>query len=390
MTTYGLDTQFKIYASGLMGAKSSLPVSFSDWEQAARSVLADGPFGYVAGGAGAEDTMKANRDAFSGYAIRPRMLNDVSDRDLTTTILGQPFSIPMALAPIGVQSIIHPDAERAPARAAADLDVPFILSTVSSVSIEDIAKEMNHATRWFQLYPGKDPEVIDSMIARAQQSGYSAIVVTVDTTMLAWRELDLKNAYLPFLQGEGIANYVSDPVFISRLKESPKVNPSAAIEQFLKIYVNPGFTWADLKQLRDKVTLPMFIKGITHPDDAKRALEIGMDGIIVSNHGGRQVDGAISALSGLVEIRKVVQDDVPLLFDSGIRHAADIVKALALGAKAVLLGRPYAYAMATAGEQGVHRLLTHLRAELDLQLSLAGVRSVADINESHITSISPR
>ncbi|MCY0894067.1 MAG: alpha-hydroxy-acid oxidizing protein [Acidibacillus sp.] len=390
MTTYGLDTQFKIYASGLMGANSSLPVSFSDWEQAARSVLADGPFGYVAGGAGAEDTMKANRDAFSGYAIRPRMLNDVSDRDLTTTILGQPFSIPLALAPIGVQSIIHPDAERAPARAAADLDVPFILSTVSSVSIEDIAKEMNHATRWFQLYPGKDPEVIDSMIARAQQSGYSAIVVTVDTTMLAWRELDLKNAYLPFLQGEGIANYVSDPVFISRLKESPKVNPSAAIEQFLKIYVNPGFTWADLKQLRDKVTLPMFIKGITHPDDAKRALEIGMDGIIVSNHGGRQVDGAISALSGLVEIRKVVQDDVPLLFDSGIRHAADIVKALALGAKAVLLGRPYAYAMATAGEQGVHRLLTHLRAELDLQLSLAGVRSVADINESHITSISPR
>lgn len=390
MTTYGLDAQLKIYASGLMGAKSSLPVSFSDWEQAARSVLADGPFGYVAGGAGAEDTMTANRDAFSGYAIRPRMLNDVSDRDLTTTILGQPFSIPMALAPIGVQSIIHPDAERAPARAAANLDVPFILSTVSSVSIEDIAKEMNHATRWFQLYPGKDPEVIDSMIARAQQSGYSAIVVTVDTTMLAWRELDLKNAYLPFLQGEGIANYVSDPVFISRLKESPKVNPSAAIEQFLKIYVNPGFTWADLKQLRDKVTLPMFIKGITHPDDAKRALEIGMDGIIVSNHGGRQVDGAISALSGLVEIRKVVQDDVPLLFDSGIRHAADIVKALALGAKAVLLGRPYAYAMATAGEQGVHRLLTHLRAELDLQLSLAGVRSVADINESLITSISPR
>lgn len=381
MSTEGLDRQVSIYTAG-RDPSECLPVSLDEWERRAREVLAEGPFGYVAGGAGAEDTMRANREAFYRWRIRPRMLRDVSDRNLTGSVLGTALPAPFLLAPVGVQSIIHPEAERATARAAVATGVPFVLSTVSSVAIEEIAAEMGDAPRWFQLYPGKDGEVMASMVRRAEAAGYSALVVTVDTTMLGWRERDLRQAYLPFLQGEGLANYLSDPVFRSRLPVPPEENPAAAVMQFLAIFVNPGFTWTDLDELRAQTALPIVLKGITHPADAELALQHEVDAVVVSNHGGRQVDGAMAALDALPAICDVVKGTVPVLMDSGISRGADVLKALALGAQAVLLGRPYLYALAVAGEAGVLEVIRNLVAEIDLQMALSGLRAISEVDRS--------
>jgi lactate 2-monooxygenase len=293
--------------------------------------------------------------------------------------------VPFLLAPIGVQSILHSEAELATARAAAKTGVPFVLSTVSSVDLETVAAAMGDAPRWFQLYPGRDPDVVRSLIHRAEQAGYSALVVTVDTTMLGWRETDLKHLYLPFLFAEGVANFFTDPAFRSRLPESPEANPMAAIQEFLSVYVNPAFTWDDLAAIRQETQLPLLVKGLTHPEDARLATAAGADAIVVSNHGGRQVDGAVAALDALVEIRDALGPDVPLLFDSGVRHAADILKAIALGADAVLVGRPYAYALAVGGEAGVAELIRQWTADLDLQLALSGRKSVFEIDASYVS-----
>ncbi len=384
MTRFGLEAQWKIYSRSLMpgGGSHQGPISVDEWRAQARSVLTPGAWGYLEGGAGAEDTMRANREAFQRWKIRPRMMRNVEDRDLTVNLFGTQLPVPFMFAPIGVQSILHQEAEIAPSRAAAAHRIPFVVSTVSSVPMERIAQEMGDAPRWFQLYPGRDPNVVSSMIQRAEQSGYSALVVTVDTTMLGWRETDLKNAYLPFLFGEGIANFISDPVFRRRLAAAPEENMAAAIQEFLSIYVNPAFTVDDLAHIRRQTRLPLLVKGITHPDDAVLVREMGADAVVVSNHGGRQVDGAIAALDALPEIRSAVGTDFTLLMDGGIRRAADILKALALGANAVLIGRPYAYAMAVDGEMGVRQWTEHLMAELDLELALAGYRSIREIDES--------
>ncbi|KPV42230.1 alpha-hydroxy-acid oxidizing protein [Alicyclobacillus ferrooxydans] len=386
MSEYGLEAELKVYSTALQGQSEwPWPLLPEDWREAARKVLKPGPFGYVDGGAGLEDTMQANRAAFAKYAIRSRMLRNVSDRDLSISLFDRPLPVPVLLAPIGVQSIIHPDAELASAKASAKHGIPFILSTVSSVPMEQVADAMGDATRWFQLYPGKDKRIVRSFMERAKQSGYAAIVVTLDTTMLGWRPIDLKNVYLPFLQGEGIANFVSDPIFQSRLQQSPAQNPAAAIEEFLKVYVNPSFAWDDLAELRMWTDLPLLVKGITHPHDAKRAKEMGIDGVIVSNHGGRQVDGGIASLDALTEVREAVGDDYLVLFDSGIRCAADVYKAIALGAQAVLLGRPYAYALAVGGQMGVEEMLGQWKGELDLQLALSGYSRVRDIHGDYVT-----
>lgn len=378
--TYGLDVQIEIYLGGAAGER--LPIAYEEWEQLARERLDPRAFDYVAGGAGAEDTVRANREAFRRWRIVPRMLRDVSQRDLSTTVLGTPMPAPFLLAPIGVQSIIHPEAERAVARAAAATRVPFVLSTVSSVPLEEIAQIMGDAPRWFQLYPARDREIVASMLARAEAAGYSAIVVTVDTTMLGWRERDLRHAYMPFLQGEGLANYLTDPVFRARLARPPEEDRMGTVMQFLAVYVNPAFSWDDLAFVRQQTRLPLLVKGILHPEDAARAVDAGVDGIIVSNHGGRQVDGAIAALDALPEVCRAVAGRVPVLMDGGIRRGADVIKALALGASAVLVGRPYAYGLAVAGEAGVRRVIRHLLAEIDLQLALSGLRSVAEVDRS--------
>jgi len=388
MTRHGLEEQLRMYTQSLAGKTAwDWPVAVDAWRNQARAALADGPWGYLEGGAGLEQTMQANRDAFDHWKIRPRMMNNVSDRDLTIDLFDHTHPLPFLLAPIGVQSILHPDAERATAKAAAKVGVPFVLSTVSSVAMEHVAEAMGSAPRWFQLYPGRDENIVASFLRRAKQAGYEAIVVTVDTTMLGWRETDLKNLYLPFLFGEGMANFLTDPVFLARLKASPQDDAAAAIQEFLSVYVNPAFCWADLKKIRAQTDLPLLVKGITHEDDAKRAFDAGADGIIVSNHGGRQVDGAIAALDVLPAIRAAVGADRTVLLDSGIRSAADVLKALALGANAVLLGRPYAYALAAAGQVGVEEVLAQWAAHLDLQLALSGYRRVGDVvgNTDYVT-----
>ncbi|WP_082180425.1 alpha-hydroxy-acid oxidizing protein [Acidiplasma cupricumulans] len=382
MMNYGIESQLKIYTK--TNENYDLPISIEDWRRIAMETLNKNAWGYLEGAAGNEDTMNENRKAFLRYYIRPRYLRNVEGRDISIELFGKKFDTPFILAPIGVQSILHKDAEMATARAAANLKMPFVLSTVSSVSIEDIAKENKNSEKWFQIYPGRDKKIMKSMIERADNSGYSAIMVTVDTTMLGWREIDLKNAYLPFLEGEGIANYLTDPEFRSRLGKNPEDNIQDAIEEFLFVYVNPGFTWEDFSEIRKWTDLPLIIKGISSYMDVKKAFELKADAVVISNHGGRQVDGAIPSIDALNEITGNNKINGSILFDSGIRHAADAVKALALGAKAVLIGRPYAYALSVAGQRGVECYMNYLRSEMDLEMGLAGYSSIKELNRDCI------
>lgn len=388
MSRLGLDAQLKMYAQSLTGKSTwDWPVSIEDWRAQARATLADGPWGYLEGGAGAEQTMKNNRTAFDQWRIRPRMLRNVADRDLQVELFGKTFATPYFLAPIGVQSILHSDAESASAKAAAAMHIPFITSTVSSVDLETLARDANGVERWFQLYPGRDPAIVRSFLRRAEAAGYTAIVVTVDTTMLGWRETDLRNLYLPFLFAEGVANFFTDSAFRARLKETPEQNRPAAVQEFLSVYVNPAFTWDDLADIRQQTQLPLLVKGLTHVDDVQQAIALGADGVVLSNHGGRQVDGAISSLDALIEVRQHIGPDFPLLLDSGIRHAADALKAIALGANAVLIGRPYGYALAVGGQAGVQELLSQWVAELDLQLALSGFSAIRDLDTTYVTRL---
>jgi isopentenyl diphosphate isomerase/L-lactate dehydrogenase-like FMN-dependent dehydrogenase len=286
---------------------------------------------------------------------------------------------PLLLGPVGVQELFHPEAEVAVARAAASLGIPFALSTVSSKPIEEVGKALGTTTGLFQLYWGRDREVSASMVKRAEAAGYKAIILTLDTPMLAWRERDLSHAYLPFLHGQGLANYRTDPVFRSQIKVPPEEDPRPAIARWSEIFSNPSLNWSDLNWLRQQTRLPIVLKGILHPEDAERALDAGADGIIVSNHGGRQVDGSIAALDALPGVVAAVKGRVPVLFDSGIRRGADAVKALALGARAVLLARPYIWGLAVAGEAGVREVLLNFMADFDLTLALSGHRCCGDL-----------
>ncbi len=381
----GPDREQQIYTLGLVGGSLSGPVPLFLLEQKAKETLSPTAYDYVAGGAGGEDTMRANREAFYRWRIVPRMLRDVSQRDLSVELLGSRLPAPVILGPIGVQGIIHSEAEVAAARAAASLGLPFALSTVSSRSIEEVANSAGNATRWFQLYWGKNPELTASMLQRAERAGYKALVVTLDTSMLAWRERDLQHAYLPFILGQGLANYFSDPVFCALLPEPPERNPIPAIQLWGSLFSNTALTWGDIPFLRQHTRLPILLKGILHAADAARALEAGVDAIIVSNHGGRQVDGAVAALDALPAVVKEVNGRIPVLFDSGIRRGADVFKALALGAKAVLLGRPYMWGLAVAGEQGVRDVVLNLLADLDLTLALSGYASCQTLDRSALT-----
>ena len=378
------DFQNEIYARGLVDETPKLPLGFSGLEERARELLSAEAFGYVAGGAGAEQTMRANLRAFERWKIVPRMLRDVSVRDLSSSVLGTELAAPVMLAPVGVQSIVHPEAELAASRAAAAQGVPFILSTAASRSMEEVAGSMGEASRWYQLYWPKDKELAASFVHRAERAGYGAIVVTLDTWLLGWRPRDLGHAYLPFLKGEGVANYFSDPVFRAALERTPEEDPGPAIGHWAYQFANPSVTWSDLAWLREQTALPIVLKGILHPEDAQRAVQEGVDGLIVSNHGGRQVDGAIGALDALPEIRSAVGGDLPVLFDSGIRTGADVFKALALGADAVCLGRPYVWGLAVDGQEGVEQVLRCLLAELDLTLALSGYTALAQLDGSSL------
>ncbi|MDQ6845784.1 MAG: alpha-hydroxy-acid oxidizing protein, partial [Bacteroidota bacterium] len=302
---------------------------------------------------------------------------------ISIELFGTKLPSPVLLGPVGVLSIAHPEAEVAVARAAKDLQVPQVVSTVSSKTIEEIAAVHGDHPHWFQLYWGRNNDFTRSMISRAEKSGYSAIVVTLDTRLFAWRERDIQNAYLPFLYNEGLANYFSDPVFLAAIGD-PAKDKIQTMMHFANCFSNPSSTWNDLAVIRNSTKLPVIVKGIQHPDDAKKAIDHGADGIIVSNHGGRQLDGAIGALDTLEAISDAVANETTILFDSGIRRGADVFKAMALGAKAVLLARPYAYGLAIAGEQGVKEVLANLLADVDLTLGLAGCNSWDEVTRDRL------
>jgi len=371
------DYQNEVYLNGLGGTTPAYPVGWRDLEAAAYDVMTPAARGYVEGGAGGEDTMRANREAFDRWRLLPRMLRGIpAQRDLSTTVLGTAMPAPVLLAPIGVLGIVHEDRELAVARAAASLGVPMILSTAATSSMEEVAEV--GGPRWYQLYWPKSRELAASFVQRAEKNGYEAIVFTLDTWQLGWRPRDLDSAYLPFLGGQGIQQYLADPVFRSMLDAPPEDGPGAAVLLWSQQFANPELTWHDIAWLREQTSLPIVLKGVQHPDDARRAVDAGADAIICSNHGGRQVDGAVGALDALPEVVEAV-GDLPVLFDSGIRTGADAVKALALGAAAVLLARPFVWGLAVGGEEGVRQVLRTFLADLDLQLGLSGHASIGDL-----------
>ena len=371
-------------------------------------------FAYTAGGAGSESTMRANRAAFDRWRIVPRVLRDVSVRDTSIELFGRRLPTPLLLSPIGVLELMHRDADLAVARAAASLGVPMIFSNQASVPMEGCAATMGDAPRWFQLYWSRDDALVESLVHRAERCGCHAIVVTLDTTLLGWRTRDLELGHLPFLFGKGIAQYTSDPVFMRKLRE-PLDGPApvrgrptlaalrtalamaraipggrlhnlksgdalAAVRRFIATYSRTSLTWDDLPFIRERTRLPIVLKGVLHPDDARRAIDAGMDGVMVSNHGGRQVDGSIAALDALPPIVDAAAGRVPVLFDSGVRGGSDVFRALAIGARAVGIGRPYAYGLAVAGEAGVREVVGNIIAELELTMALAGCATVADVS----------
>ncbi|GGX88053.1 lactate 2-monooxygenase [Streptomyces minutiscleroticus] len=372
MPKHWADFQYEIYLNGMTGAVPRLPTDLTRLEELTEQRLGPGPVGYVAGSAGSGSTARANRAALERRRIVPRMLRDVHERDLTVEVLGRTLPAPLALAPIGVLSIMHPDAEPAAARAAAAQGVPFVLSSASSTPMEQVAEASGDGERWFQLYWPKDREVARSFLGRAKAAGYTALVVTLDTPLLAWRPRDLDQAYLPFLHGVGTANYFSDPAFRAGLAKPVHEDPNAAVLHFVGMFADPGKTWPDLAFLRENWDGPIVLKGVLHPDDARRAADAGVDGVVVSNHGGRQVAGAVAAADALPRVAGAVGDRLTVLFDSGVRTGDDIAKALALGARAVLVGRPYAYGLGLDGQAGVEHVIRCLLAELDLTLALSG------------------
>jgi isopentenyl diphosphate isomerase/L-lactate dehydrogenase-like FMN-dependent dehydrogenase len=379
--------QSEIYLNGALGVRPELPIEPASLEAAAQERFAPEAFGYVAGSAGTESTARANRAAFERWRIVPRFLRDVGVRDLSTSVLGTPLPAPVILGPVGVQGIVHPDAEIAVARAISDLRLAMALSTVSSYSLEEVAVACGDSPHWFQLYWPRDREVGASLLARAKAAGYSALLLTLDTFILAWRPRDLVNAYLPFLSRLGLANYESDPAFLAGLAKRPDEDPMAAVLHWQSMFGDPTNTWDDLAWVRDHWDGPIALKGVLHPDDARRAIDAGMDGVLVSNHGGRQIDGEIAALDALPGVVEAIDGRIDVLFDSGVRTGSDVMKALALGAKAVLIGRPYIYGLGVAGEAGVRHVVRCLLAELELSMALSGCAKLADIGPELLTQI---
>lgn len=408
-----LDWQKRIYLNGFAGKKPSIPIDRNQLEEQARRVISPKAFAYVAGGAGIESTIRSNRSAFEKYKIVPRMLRNVGERDTSIELFGKRIPSPLLLSPVGVLELLNPEADVAVGRAAAALGLPYIFSNQASKPMEEVAEAMKDSARWFQLYWGKSPELVASFVQRAERCGCTAIVVSLDTPMLGWRTRDLDLSYVPFLEGKGIAQYTSDPVFQKLMdeKEEPsgekrKINfevlrgvinmvnaypgkgffrklssgrPVKAVQKFLSCYSNPALTWDDLKFLRQQTKLPVLLKGILHADDARKAIDYRMEGIIISNHGGRQVDGSVGTLDMLPSIAQVVNKEIPILLDGGVRGGADMFKAIALGATAVCIGRPYAYGLAIAGEQGVYEVLRNFMADFELTMGLAGNKNISEI-----------
>jgi lactate 2-monooxygenase len=380
VVTQQLETyQDEIYLNGLTGTAPVLPTDLHRLEEAARAVMTPQAFDYAAGAAGSGDTARENLRAFRRWRIVPRMLTDVSTPSYAGRLLGTDLTVPFLLAPVGVLGLAHPDGELAVARAAAAAQVPMILSTASSTTMEAVAAASDGGQRWFQLYWPKDRAVAASLLGRAQAAGYGVLVVTLDTRILGWRPRDLDNGYLPFLQGVGIQNYLSDPAFQAGQPAAPGDELQTAVLRYVQMFGDLSLTWDDVPFLRDNWNGPIVLKGILSAADAERAVQAGVQGIVVSNHGGRQIDGAIASLDALPGIVQAVGSTTAVLFDGGVRGGADMLKALALGARAVLLGRPYVYGLALGGEAGVRHVLRALRTDFELTMRLAGLATLTDL-----------
>lgn len=367
--------QAQVYAAGMAGRRAAVPFRADELEARARDVMSPEPFGYLAS-AGMEATARANRDALDAVRLVPRMARDVGRRELGIELFGRSLPAPLLLAPIGVQDLAHPEADLSTARAAASRGVPMIFSNQASVPMETCAAAMGDAPRWFQLYWTRSDDLCESLVRRAEACGCDAIVITLDTTMLGWRPVDLGHGFLPFLSGRGIAQYTSDPVFRAMLERPPEEDMLAAAALFTRIYSDPTVDWERLRKIRGWIKLPVVLKGVQHPVDAALAAEEGWDGIVVSNHGGRQVDGAVGSAAQLAACAAAVDGRCKVLFDSGVRGGADVLKALALGADAVLLGRPWVWGLAVDGEAGVGAVIDDVIGELDLTLGLIGCDDV--------------
>jgi isopentenyl diphosphate isomerase/L-lactate dehydrogenase-like FMN-dependent dehydrogenase len=417
----GRARQSEIFRAGASGRRPAVPTSWASLVAAAERAMSPDAWAYVAGSAGRESTAEANYEAFDAWRLIPRMLRDVTQRDLSIELFGRRHPTPLLASPIGVLELVDPDADLAIARAAGALGITSIVSSQASQPMERVAAA-DAGPWWFQLYWSSEDALVESFVTRAEAAGAEAIVVTLDTGMLGWRPRDLDRGFLPFIHGMGIAQYTSDPVFQQLVRErmagppasgKPRVTPAAvrtlidmtrrypgsfranlrsgepraAVETFLDVFSRPGLTWADLAFLRDRTRLPVLLKGVQHPDDARRALDAGVDGIVVSTHGGRQVDGAIGSLDALPAVVEAVGGRVPVILDSGVRGGADVVRALALGATAVGIGRAWVYGLAVAGEDGARQVLADIVADTDLTLGLAGHRSVAELSPDDVTRL---
>ncbi|PVZ12011.1 alpha-hydroxy-acid oxidizing protein [Actinomycetospora cinnamomea] len=422
MSQSGRARQDEVYRGGIAGRRPVVPTAFPALERRARRAMTRRAWAYVAGGAGSEETVRANRAAFDRHRIVPRVLRGVGERDTSVELFGRRLDAPVLLAPIGALDLVSRQADLAVAHGAGEAGVPMIVSNQAGHAMEDIAPYAT-AGWWFQLYWSTSDDLVDSFLARAEAAGAGAVVVTLDTTVLGWRPRDLDLGHLPFARGLGIAQYTSDPVFARLTRETaegparpaPRPTPTAvrtlleisrhhpgrfvdnlrsplpraAVETFLRVYSRPTLSWDDIATLRSRTRLPVVLKGVLHPDDARRALDAGVDGVLVSNHGGRQVDGSVATLDLLPGVVDAVGDRVPVLLDSGVRSGADVARALALGATAVCLGRPFAYGLALAGAAGVAQVTRDVLAELDLTLALAGARSPGDLELASFGAAEP-
>lgn len=354
-------------------AQAPFPICFADLEKAVAEKIEAGPFGYIRSGAGGEQTLRNNRAAFEKYSIVPRFLKDVSNVQTSINLFGKTYPTPLLFAPVGMNGMVHDEGELAVVRAAEHLNMPYIQSTVSTYALEEVAQAARSATKWFQLYWSTNEEIAFSMVARAEAVGFEAIVLTVDTVMLGWREEDVRNQFSPLKLGYARGNYMNDPVFTATL---PDDSFESYVQGVLQNVFHPTLNWAHVRELKKRTNLPILLKGILHPEDAKLAIDNGIDGIIVSNHGGRQLDGVIGSLDALPAIAKVVNGQIPIILDSGVYRGMDALKALALGADAVAIGRPFVYGLALEGQQGVEKVMTNLYDELKVSIALAGATSV--------------
>ena len=379
MTQFG-DYQNAIYMAGLSGVQPTWPVDYATLKARAERAMPPGVLGYVQGGCGDEFTQDENARAFNHWGMVPRMMVDCARRDLSTHAFGMDLASPLFMAPIGVTGMCTQDGhgDLAAAQASAATGVPLTASTLANDRLEEVHAACGTTPALFQLYTPRDPEVAASLMSRAEAAGYKAIVVTLDTWVTGWRPRDLNVANFPQLRGHVLHNYFTDPAFRSRLAAPPEEDPRTAVGAWAAMF-GKVLTWDDMAWLRSLTTLPIVLKGICHPDDARRAIDAGADGVYVSNHGGRQANGGLAAIDMLPGVAAAVDGRVPVLFDSGVRSGSDVIKAVALGADLVGVGRPYSYGLALGGADGCAHVLRCLLAEADLLMAVNGWPTLAAV-----------